>query len=112
VVTLWLFGRADNALSLADRFTAVFLLDVDHSTAQQRMQNPGRGNDYGRVGATATAAGMAADQFRRTWLERGAVLIDANHPVDAVSEQLLVAAARCSNRSSIPWARGNEQPRP
>jgi hypothetical protein len=95
---LWVFGRADNALLLLDRFDAVFLLDVDLATATRRMTDPARGNDYGRVGDSLHAAIDAAAGFRGTWLEAGVVPVDATQPVDATGHQLLAEAAMAALR--------------
>jgi hypothetical protein len=51
---LWIFGRADNAPTVLDRFDAVFLLDVDPATAARRMTDPAR--------ATTTAGSVTASK--------------------------------------------------
>jgi hypothetical protein len=89
---LRVFGRADNALTLLDRFDTVLLLDVDPSVAAERIRDPRRGNDFGRVGDTLQNAANAAGAFRRVWLDAGAVPVDANRPVDEVGQQLLLEA--------------------
>jgi energy-coupling factor transporter ATP-binding protein EcfA2 len=90
---LWIFGRADNALTMLDRFDAVFLLDIDPTTAAARICNPSRGNDYGRVGDSLTTATETIAEFRTLWLARGATPVDAQPPLDTVGHSLLTEAA-------------------
>jgi hypothetical protein len=45
VAAFWVFGQANNAMTVRDRFDAAFLLDIDPATAPFRLQNPVRGND-------------------------------------------------------------------
>src|SRR6201999_2739247 len=46
--TLYLCGGADNQLDLADRFTQVFLLEVDESTMLARLDER-QDNEWGRA---------------------------------------------------------------
>ena len=86
----WICGRADNAHRFLDRFAAIFLLDLDPETATVRLSaGPGRGNDFGRVGDTLTAARAGHDDFVRQWLAYGAVPVDARKDVDTVVRDLL-----------------------
>ncbi len=93
VDTLWLCGRAANALALVDRFDGVFLLELDEQTMIARMSSPRRGNDFGRVGDTLRDAVDANLGFVAAWRRVGAVTIDATGDVRAVGEELLLAAA-------------------
>ena len=90
---LWIFGRADNAVTMLDRFDAVFLLDIDPATAQTRIRNPSRGNDYGRVGDRLRTATESIAEFRNLWLARCAIPVDAQPPVETVGHALLIEAA-------------------
>jgi thymidylate kinase len=89
VPAAWVCGRADNAHRLLDRFDVVFLLDVDSDTAVARLSGPGRGNDFGRVGDTLTAALAGHGDFVRRWRARGAIPVDARSDLDAVVRELL-----------------------
>lgn len=92
VVTLWLCGQAANAGDLVDRFDACILLKIDQATMRNRMTaGAGRGNDFGRVGASLEVAGY--HEFVVTWRRLGAVPIDVMQDLDRVCEDLLVAAA-------------------
>jgi hypothetical protein len=94
VETLWLCGQAANAGELVDRFDACFLLEIDQTTMRHRMtMGAGRGNDFGRVGASLDMALAGYRQFVVTWRRLGAVPVDAMQDVDQVCEDLLVAAA-------------------
>jgi hypothetical protein len=100
VPSLWLFGWAANAVGLADRFDAVFLLEIDQSTMRTRLGNPGRGNDYGRAGDTLADALGSHAAFVAAWRRYGAVSIDATRQVDAVADDLLLAAGLAVLRRS------------
>ena len=58
--TLYVCGYAANQLELADRFTLVFLLEIDDPTMLARLDAPNRDNDWGRTGDTR--------EFERRWL--------------------------------------------
>ncbi|MEJ3741820.1 hypothetical protein WEI85_00760 [Actinomycetes bacterium KLBMP 9797] len=95
---LWVFGQAANALQLADRFDATFLLETDQRTMIARMGSPERGNDFGRVGDSLPAALASYTDFVAGWRQYGATTIDATGDVDTVAEQLLLAAAMAALR--------------
>lgn len=95
---LWVFGHAANALQLADRFDVVFLLEIDQRTMVARMANPGRGNDFGRVGDSLSAALASYTDFVAGWRRHGAACVDATGEVDAVAQELLMAAAMAALR--------------
>ena len=48
--TLYLCGGADNQLELADRFTQVFLLEIDEPTMLARLDARRNYHDWGRIG--------------------------------------------------------------
>jgi hypothetical protein len=48
--TLYVCGGAANELELADRFTQVFLPELDEPTMLARLDAPSRDNDWGRIG--------------------------------------------------------------
>lgn len=100
VETLWLCGQATNALNLADRFDACFLLDIDQQTMRHRMTGSQRGNDFGRVGDTLAKALSSHTEFIARWRRHGAATIDATQVLDRVCEDLLVAAGFAALRRS------------
>jgi len=91
--SLWLCGQAGNALELAGRFDAVFLLEIDQRTMAARMQRAERGNDFGRVGDSLDAALAGYLPFVAGWRRFGALSVDATREVAAVAEDLLMTAA-------------------
>src|SRR5579871_4309284 len=50
--TLYVCGGADNQLELADRFSRMFLLEIDEATMLDRLDARDRCNDWGRIGET------------------------------------------------------------
>jgi thymidylate kinase len=98
--TLWVCGHADNALQLADRFTAVFLLEVDRHTMAQRMLGSDSRNDNGRVGDTLADALAGYHAFVAAWRRIGALCVDATLDVASVAEELLLGAAQAMLRRS------------
>jgi hypothetical protein len=100
VQTLWLCGQAANALDLADRFHACFLLDIDQQTMRHRLTRSQRGNDFGRVGDTLAIALASHTTFITVWRRHGATTIDATQNLDRVCEDLLMAAAVAALRNN------------
>ena len=96
--TVWVCGRADNALLLADRFTAVFLLEVDQRTMAQRIRERRGGNDFGRVGDTLADALAGYHAFVAAWRRFGAYPVDATRDIRDVGEELLLSAAAIALR--------------
>ena len=52
LATLYVCGGADNQLELADRFTQVFLLEIDEPTMLARLDARRDYHDWGRIGDT------------------------------------------------------------
>jgi hypothetical protein len=50
--TLYVCGGADNELELADRFTSVFLLEIDEPTMLARLEARRDYHDWGHIGDT------------------------------------------------------------
>lgn len=90
---LWLFGQAANAAEFADRFDLTILLEIDQQMMADRMRSASRGNDFGKVGGSLSAALASYTAFVATWRRRSAIVVDATPDVDAVAEELLMAAA-------------------
>ena len=93
VATWWLCGKAANAVQVAGRFDAAFLLEIDRDTMADRMRRPERGNDFGRVGDSLDTALAGYGQFVASWRRFGARSVDASRDVATVAEDLLLAAA-------------------
>jgi shikimate kinase len=101
--TLYLCGGADNQLELADRFTQVFLLEIDEPTMLARLDTR-QDKEWGR-------AGDSREYIRRLlpgYLDRlrafGAIPIDARQPLDQVVDAILsrTPASSATRRGSKP----------
>lgn len=86
---LWLCGTADNATDLADRFDLVVLLHIDLGTMLARLDNPSRGNDFGRAGRTRDHLRAHAEDRQRQLERHADVVIDGTVDLDTVAAQLV-----------------------
>ncbi len=87
--TLYVCGHADNELELGDRFTQVFLLEIDEPTMLARVDAPGRVNDWGRVGDTREFTRRRLPELQERLRASGAIPIDATQPLDQVVDAIL-----------------------
>jgi adenylate kinase family enzyme len=87
--TLYVCGGADNELELADRFTQVFLLEMDEPTMLARLEAPSRDNDWGRVGDTREYLRRKLPEVQDRLRAFGAIPIDARQPLDQVVGEIL-----------------------
>ncbi len=101
--TLYVCGGADNELQLADRFTHVFLLEIDEPTMLARIAaRPD--NDWGRIGDTREYLRRKLPELQARLRASGAIPIDARQPpgqvVDAILSHTLSlnAASRAAPR--------------
>ena len=86
--TLYVCGGADNELELADRFTQVFLLDIDESTMLARI-DARQDNDWGRIGDTREYLCRKLPELQDRLRAFGAIPIDARQPLDQVVATIL-----------------------
>ena len=86
--TLYVCGGADNALEVADRFTQVFLLEIDEPTMLARV-DARQNNDWGRIGDTREYLRRKLPELQDRLRASGAIVIDARQPVDRVVEAIL-----------------------
>ena len=75
--TLYVCGCADNELMLADRFTQVFLLEIDEPTM------------LGRIGDTREYQRRKLLEYEGRLRASGAIPIDARRPLDEVVDAIL-----------------------
>jgi hypothetical protein len=87
--TLYVCGGADNELELADRFTRVFLLELDEPTMLARLDAPSRDNDWGRIGDTREYLRRKLPENQDRLRAFGAIPIDARQPLDQVVDAIL-----------------------
>jgi len=86
--TLYVCGGADNELELADRFTQVFLLEIDEPTMLARI-DARQDNDWGRIGDTREYLRRKLPEIQDRLRACGAITIDARKPVDQVVDAIL-----------------------
>jgi adenylate kinase family enzyme len=87
--TLYVCGGAENELELADRFTRVFLLEMDEPTMLARLDAPSRDNDWGRIGDTREYLRRRLPDIQGRLRAFGAISIDARQPLDQVVDAIL-----------------------
>jgi hypothetical protein len=85
--TLYVCGCADNELELADRFTQVFLLEIDEPTMLGRLAS--RDKEWGRIGDTREYQRRKLPEYQGRLRASGAIPIDARRPLDQVVDALL-----------------------
>jgi gluconate kinase len=101
--TLYVCGGADNDLQLADRFTHVFLLEIDEPTMLARIAAR-QDNDWGRIGDTREYLRRKLPELQARLRASSAIPIDARQPpgqvVDAILSHTLSlnAASRAAPR--------------
>jgi hypothetical protein len=87
--TLYVCGGADNQLELADRFTAMFLLEMDEPTMLARLDAPSRDNEWGRIGDTREYLRRRLPEVQGRLRASGAIPVDARQPLDQVVDAIL-----------------------
>jgi shikimate kinase len=87
-VTLYVCGGAANELELADRFSHVFLLEIDEATMLARVDTR-PGNDWGRVGDTREHLRRFLPGYQAGLRAVGAIPVDATKPLDQVVNAIL-----------------------
>ena len=86
--TLYVCGGAANELELADRFTQVFLLEIDEPTMLARI-DARPDNDWGRIGDTREYLRRRLPEIQARLRAFGAIPIDARQPLDQVVDAIL-----------------------
>ena len=86
--TLYVCGGADNGLELADRFTHVFLLEIDEPTMLARI-DARQDNDWGRIGDTREYLRRKLPEIQDRLRASGAIPIDARQPLDRVVDAII-----------------------
>jgi adenylate kinase family enzyme len=87
--TLYVCGGADNQLEVADRFTRVFLLEIDEPTMLARLDERRDYHDWGRIGDTREYLRRKLPELQGRLRASGAIPIDARQPVDQVVDAIL-----------------------
>jgi len=101
--TLYVCGGAANELELADRFSHVFLLEIDEPTMLARI-DARQNNDWGRIGDTREYLRRFLPGYQSRLRASGAIPIDARQPLDRVVDAILshTLAGSSSSQASKP----------
>jgi adenylate kinase family enzyme len=86
--TLYVCGGAANELELADRFTQLFLLEIDEPTMLVRI-DAREDNDWGRIGDTREHLRRFLPGYQARLRAFGAIPVDARQPLDQVVDAIL-----------------------
>jgi shikimate kinase len=86
--TLYVCGGAANELELADRFSHIFLLEIDEPTMLARI-DARENNDWGQVGDTREYLRRTLPEIQQRLRAFGAIAIDARQPLDRVVDAIL-----------------------
>jgi hypothetical protein len=100
--TLYVCGGADNQHELADRFTQVFLLEIDEPTMLARLDARRDYHDWGRIGDTREYLRRKLPALQGRLRASGAIPIDARRPLDQVADAILAPAVPPAGRAGKP----------
>jgi adenylate kinase family enzyme len=111
--TLYVCGGADNELEVIDRFTHVFLLEIDEPTMLART-DARQNNDWGRIGDTREYLRRRRPEIQDRLRALGAIPIDARQPLDQVVDAILshTSASSDAGRASKPSNQPGSPARP
>jgi hypothetical protein len=87
--TLYVCGGADNWLELADRFTQMFLLEIDEPTMLARLDARRDYHDWGHIGDTREYLRRKLPELQARLRAFGAIPIDARQAPDQVVDAIL-----------------------
>src|SRR5271154_71122 len=87
--TLYVCGGADNELEMADRFTQVFLLEIDEPTMLTRLDARRDYHDWGHIGDTREYLCRKLPALQDRLRTSGAIPIDARQPLDQEVQEIL-----------------------
>jgi adenylate kinase family enzyme len=93
---VYVCGGADNELELADRFTQVFLLEIDEPTMLARLDARRDYHDWGRIGDTREYLRRRLPEIQARLRAFGAIPIDARQPLDQVVDAIISFTLRSS----------------
>ena len=102
--TLYICGGAANEIELADRFTQMFLLEMDEPTMLARLDAPSRDNEWGRIGDTREHLRRRLPGHQDRLRAFGAIPIEARQPLDQVVDAILsyTLAGSATSQASKP----------
>jgi len=94
--TLYVCGGADNQQEVADRFTQVFLLEIDEPTMVARLDARRDSHDWGHIGDTREYLRRKRPALQDHLRAAGAIPVDARQPLDQVVDAILSAISAAS----------------
>lgn len=89
---LYVCGNASNEADFFHHFSHVILLEIDEPTMLRRLDDPCRGNDFGRTGDTRTLLRRWLPGYQARVRGLGADLVDATAPLESVIGSILARA--------------------
>ena len=104
--TLYVCGGSDNQHELADRFSQVFLLEIDEPTMLARLDVRRDDHDWGHIGDTREYLCRKLPALQDRLRASGAIPVDARQPLDQVVDALL------SRMLPVPLAGQADSPGP
>ncbi len=87
--TLYVCGGADNQHEVADRFTQVFLLEIDEPTMLARLDARRDYHDWGHIGDTREYLCRKLPALQGRLRASGAIPVDARQPPGQVVDAIL-----------------------
>jgi shikimate kinase len=87
--TLYVCGGAANELELTDRFTHMFLLEINEPTMLARLDARREYHPWGRIGDTREHLRRFLPGYQDRLRAFGAIPIDARQPLDQVVDAIL-----------------------
>ena len=101
--TLYVCGYAANQLELADRFSQVFLLEIDEPTMLVRL-DARQDNEWGRAGDSREYLRRLRPEYQNRLRASGAIPIDATQPLGQAAAAILsrTTASSATSRASKP----------
>jgi thymidylate kinase len=87
--TLYVCGGAANELELADRFTHMFLLEIDEPTMLARLDTRRDYHDWGHIGDTREHLRRFLPGYQARLRAFGTIPIDARQALDQVVDAIL-----------------------
>jgi hypothetical protein len=104
---LYVCGGAANELELADRFTHMFLLEIDEPTMLARLDARRDYHDWGHIGDTREHLRRFLPGYQARLRAFGAIPIDATQPLGHVVDEILSRTLRAGCLSA-----GDSNPEP
>jgi hypothetical protein len=103
---LYVCGGAANELELADRFTHMFLLEIDEPTMLARLDARRDYHDWGHIGDTREHLRRFLPGYQARLRAFGTIPIDATQPLGQVVDAILSRTLRAGDSNPEPAGPG------